>query len=59
MEKIRFAVRGSVSGWLACFVLSLALAAPALGAASYYEGKSIEVIIPYPVAGGSDVWIRT
>jgi hypothetical protein len=35
------------------------VAAPALGAAPYYEGKTIEVIIPFPVAGGSDIWIRT
>lgn len=33
--------------------------APALGAAAYYEGKTIEAIIPFPVAGGSDIWIRT
>jgi tripartite-type tricarboxylate transporter receptor subunit TctC len=39
--------------------LSLALAAHAFGAAPYYEGKTIEVIIPFPVAGGSDIWIRT
>ena len=35
------------------------LAGPALGAAPYYEGKTIEVIIPFPVAGGTDIWIRT
>ncbi|MGH7929309.1 MAG: hypothetical protein ACREQV_16085, partial [Candidatus Binatia bacterium] len=45
--------------WLAVIGLSFALAAPALGAAPYYEGKSIEVIIPFPVAGGTDIWIRT
>jgi hypothetical protein len=37
----------------------LPLAGPALAAAPYYEGKSIEAIIPFPVAGGSDIWIRT
>jgi hypothetical protein len=31
------------------------LAVPALGAAPYYEGKTIETIIPFPVAGGSDI----
>ena len=44
---------------LAALGLSLALATQALGAAPYYEGKTIEVIIPFPVAGGSDIWIRT
>ncbi|MBI3001305.1 MAG: tricarboxylate transporter, partial [Deltaproteobacteria bacterium] len=48
-----------LSRWLAGFVFPLALAAQALGAAPYYEGKSIEVFIPFPVAGGSDIWIRT
>jgi tripartite-type tricarboxylate transporter receptor subunit TctC len=44
-----------------CFIsmaLALVAAAPAWPAA-YYEGKSIEAIIPFPVGGGTDVWIRT
>jgi hypothetical protein len=45
--------------WLIVLALSLTLAGPALGAAPFYEGKAIEVIIPFPVAGGSDIWIRT
>jgi tripartite-type tricarboxylate transporter receptor subunit TctC len=59
MKSIRSRIRPSIGRWLAAFTLSLTLAGPALGAAPYYEGKSIEVIIPFPVAGGSDIWIRT
>jgi len=59
MEKLRLAAQWLVSKWLGGLVLSLALAAQAFAAAPYYEGKTIQVIIPYPVAGGSDVWIRT
>src|SRR5918993_3432428 len=59
MKKIRFKTSLPIGRWLAFFGLSLALAGPALGAAPYYEGKTIEVIIPFPVAGGSDIWIRT
>jgi hypothetical protein len=59
MEKIFLKTGRSIGRWLVLLGLSLALAAPAIGAAPYYEGKTIEVIIPFPVAGGSDVWIRT
>ena len=59
MKRIRFETRRAAGRWLAVFGLSFALAAPALAAAPYYEGKTIEVIIPFPVAGGSDIWIRT
>ena len=59
MEMIRFKTSLRVGRWIAAFGLSLALAGPVLGAAPYYEGKSIEVIIPFPVAGGTDIWIRT
>lgn len=38
--------------------LFLVLPYGAVGA-SYYEGKTIEVIVPFPAGGGSDVWIRT
>ena len=59
MECIRLKSRPPIAGWLTVFALSLALAGPAIGAAPFYEGKTIEVIIPFGVAGGSDVWIRT
>ncbi|HUF43024.1 MAG TPA: hypothetical protein VMR20_13790 [Verrucomicrobiae bacterium] len=59
MKKLHFKALPPLGRWLALFGLSLALAAPALGAAPYYEGKTIEVIIPFPVAGGTDIWIRT
>ena len=59
MNKIRSKARWPRGRWFAACGLSLALAAPTLGAAPYYEGKTIEVIIPFPVAGGSDIWIRT
>jgi tripartite-type tricarboxylate transporter receptor subunit TctC len=59
MRRIRFKAERSIWIWLAAFGLSFALATQALGAAPYYEGKTIEVIIPFPVAGGSDIWIRT
>ena len=58
-KMIRFKTQRQIRQWLAVFGLSLALAGPAMGAAPYYEGKTIEVIIPFGVAGGSDVWIRT
>lgn len=48
-----------LGNWLSVLFLSFGLAVPGLAAAAYYEGKTIEVIIPFPVAGGSDVWIRT
>jgi tripartite-type tricarboxylate transporter receptor subunit TctC len=59
MKGIRFKTGRPIASWLAVLGLSFALAAPALGAAPYYEGKTLEVIIPFPVAGGSDIWIRT
>jgi tripartite-type tricarboxylate transporter receptor subunit TctC len=59
MEEIRFKAARGVARWLAILGLSFALATPAPGAAPHYEGKTIEVIIPFPVAGGSDIWIRT
>lgn len=59
MRSITVNAERSISRWLAVFGLSFALAAPALAAAPYYEGKTIEAIIPFPVAGGSDIWIRT
>ena len=58
MKKIYFKARPRLR-WLALLGLPLALATQALGAAPYYEGKTIEIIIPFPVAGGSDIWIRT
>jgi tripartite-type tricarboxylate transporter receptor subunit TctC len=59
MRIIRFKTGRSLEAWLAVIGLSFMLAGPALGAAPYYEGKTIETIIPFPVAGGSDIWIRT
>jgi len=59
MKKIGFKARRSMCSLLAGCGLALALAAQALAAAPYYEGKTIQVIVPFPVAGGSDVWIRT
>lgn len=59
MKMIRCKTSLRVGRWFAVIGLSLALAGPALGAAPYYEGKSIEIIIPFPVAGGTDIWIRT
>jgi tripartite-type tricarboxylate transporter receptor subunit TctC len=59
VKKIRFKVERSIWRWLAVLGLALAPTTQALGAAPYYEGKTIEIIIPFPVAGGSDIWIRT
>jgi tripartite-type tricarboxylate transporter receptor subunit TctC len=59
MKMIRFNGGKKISRWFVALGLSFALATPTLGAAPYYEGKTIEVIIPFPVAGGSDIWIRT
>ena len=59
MKKLRFKSKRSIGRSLTIFALSLACAGPAFGAAPYYEGKTIEVIIPFGVAGGSDIWIRT
>jgi tripartite-type tricarboxylate transporter receptor subunit TctC len=59
MRRIRFKAERPIWIWLAAFGLLFALATQALGAAPYYEGKTVEVIIPFPVAGGSDIWIRT
>ena len=59
MKKILFNARCTLWSRLAAIGLTCMLAVPALGAAPYYEGKTIETIIPFPVAGGSDIWIRT
>jgi hypothetical protein len=59
MEKIFFKTGRSIGRWLVLLGSCLVLAAPAIAAAPHYAGKTIEVIIPFPVAGGSDVWIRT
>jgi len=59
MKRMLFDVGRPMRTWLAVVGLSLALVVPAWGAAPYYEGKTIEVIIPFPVAGGTDIWIRT
>jgi tripartite-type tricarboxylate transporter receptor subunit TctC len=59
MKKIRFRTKRRLGRWFAVVGLSLAVSTPALGAAPYYEGKTIEVVIPFPVAGGTDIWIRT
>jgi len=59
MMKIRCKANRPVGQWLAVLGLMLSLAGPAMGAAPYYEGKTIEIIIPFPVAGGTDIWIRT
>src|SRR6266545_2025280 len=59
MKRFRFPSGPLLGVWLSVFGLSLALATQALSAAPHYEGKTIEVIIPFPVAGGSDIWIRT
>lgn len=58
MSKIVIKAALSCARW---FVVLwwLTPAATVLAAAPYYEGKSIEVIIPFPVAGGTDIWIRT
>ena len=59
MKRVAFDAGGPIRPWLAVIALLFMLAVPALAAAPYYEGKTIEVIIPFPVAGGSDIWIRT
>ena len=59
MLKFRFKTHLALGFWFVVVALSVAFAGPALGAAPYYEGKTIEVIIPFPVAGGTDIWIRT
>ena len=59
MNRIRFKAGRAIGSWFAVFGFSFVLAAPASAAAPYSEGKTLEVIIPFPVAGGSDIWIRT
>ncbi|HEY7218584.1 MAG TPA: hypothetical protein VH985_09330, partial [Candidatus Binatia bacterium] len=59
MKEIRRRTGRPIGGWLAIFGMSWVLAGPVFAAAPYYEGKTIEVIIPFGVAGGSDIWIRT
>jgi tripartite-type tricarboxylate transporter receptor subunit TctC len=59
MKKFRFENQLAIGRWLAFFALTLGVGTPALAATPYYAGKTIEVIIPFPVAGGTDIWIRT
>lgn len=58
MKRIRLGAKRTLGLSMSVFGLCFALSAPALGAA-YYEGKTITVINPFPVAGGTDVWLRT
>ena len=51
MKMIRFKAQRQIWKWFAAFGLSFALASQAIGAAPYYEGKTIEVIIPFPGSG--------
>ncbi|HXF52660.1 MAG TPA: tricarboxylate transporter, partial [Hyphomicrobiaceae bacterium] len=45
--------------WVPALTLALALAAgPAPAGAVDFSGKTIEWVIPFGVAGGSDVWAR-
>ncbi len=59
MNRIRLKTARPIGKWFSVIALVLALVTPALGAAPHYEGKTIEAVIPFPVAGGSDIWIRT
>jgi tripartite-type tricarboxylate transporter receptor subunit TctC len=59
MRRTRFIDGRRLGRWLTVIALTFMIVTPALGAAPYYEGKTIETIIPFPVAGGSDIWIRT
>lgn len=59
MKEIGFKAGRPFWRWFAACGFLFALATPAQAAAPYYDGKTIEVIIPFPVAGGSDIWIRT
>lgn len=59
MKNICSNLARPVARFFAVLVLSTVLTTPAQAAAPYYEGKIVEVIIPFPVAGGSDIWIRT
>jgi tripartite-type tricarboxylate transporter receptor subunit TctC len=59
MKKIAFKFCARLARLFLFLGISAAFAGPAPAAAPYYEGKTIEVIIPFPVAGGSDIWIRT
>ena len=59
MRKIRTSSAWSFGRGLAILGLGLVLANPVFGAAPYYDSKTIEIIIPFPVAGGTDIWIRT
>ena len=44
--------------FLAAGVTLLAAVYPAAGGAADFSGKTIEFVIPFPTAGGSDVWAR-
>lgn len=60
MSKIGLKSGLPLGRWFLVFCLSVVVSVGrASAAAPYYEGKTIEVIIPFPVAGGSDIWIRT
>lgn len=59
MRRIGSKLGSALLSSLLVLGICVASLGPALAAAPYYEGKTIEVIIPFPVAGGSDIWIRT
>ncbi|MFB3816835.1 MAG: Bug family tripartite tricarboxylate transporter substrate binding protein [Candidatus Methylomirabilales bacterium] len=43
---------------LGCLLVLAGSVGPAAGAADFYAGKSIEVIVPFKEGGGTDVWMR-
>lgn len=47
--------------WVCAVLLAfcISVASPQGANAAYYEGKTVEIIVPFPAGGGSDVWIRT
>jgi tripartite-type tricarboxylate transporter receptor subunit TctC len=43
---------------IAAAIAAIAALAPGAAAAADFSGKTIEFVIPFPTAGGSDVWAR-
>ena len=46
------------SVWLACMALALGALAGTVSAQGYYEGETLEIIVPFSPGGGTDTWAR-
>ena len=59
MEKFHFKTHLALSLWFAVFALPVALATQPSAQPRTTRGRRSKSLFRFPVAGGSDIWIRT